>query len=457
MHGDSTAEAILPTLVHIFVLAFFAFVCLFAVHEPDVLRWALRSRRDIRDPKSGNGSILGSKIDPFPGSPEDGPGHVQQRALSRRKPHQQTTAQRLWRQQVKSGTSDAAASLSPGAGGFWLKTPPIPRRVPTRVHKEHYFVQSATLHSPRPSAEVHQLNQRKDHWRADVKMLKCAASDAALRRDLSAAGFSVLLEDTAPHLIRNVDDGQKGRATSATSTQSSNCCKTKKTICPPSILKTSCDATTLGLDACEVDAALCRDLITMVFLVPLAAAPPLADVQLVARHCRGKQRQGREASLMSDQGSSSCLLNAPTCPASSQMSREATGLGLDSCEEDSWSTYPEGSQDLPMDNSCMLRIANKFYKGRAMEAHFDKLSADTKLLGEAPDCFILPHYQSEPPRCFVQESQVILAKLPTAAMAGPGYFKALAKKIKARHASHATLPANSCPDGTYENNDKVRL
>jgi len=121
------------------------------------------------------------------------------------------------------------------------------------------------------------------------------------------------------------------------------------------------------LDAREVDAALCRDLITMVFLVPLAAAPPLADVQLAAHHCRGKQRQGREASLMSDQGSSSCLLNAPTCPASSQMSREATGLGLDSCEEDSWSTYPEGSQDLPMDNSCMLRIANKFYKGRAMK------------------------------------------------------------------------------------------
>jgi len=102
-----------------------------------------------------------------------------------------------------------------------------------------------------------------------------------------------------------------------------------------------------------------------------------------------------------------------------------------------------------MDSFRTLGVANKLLKVHAMQAQLDKLSAmdaNLKLLGEVPirpDRFRL-HRSGQTgkfPTCFVQESQDNLALLPAVAY-GPGYFKTLAKNIKARHASHAMLPIN---------------
>ena len=477
MPGEDTtllAAASIPAVLQIFAIALVAFLCLFAVLEPDVLRCALGSEEE---------SALATRTQiPPPVSLQDGRGRAQR--LGTNKWYEHTTTQ----QRENSGASDIAASSDPGAGEVRLRATTVPRakRASTRNRTEHYLVE--TLCSSRPSADhkVIQPRQRQSHGQASVKTLdcteadaalhcdlrpsadrnfeprqrqrhwpaggttlNCAVADAALRRDLSAAGFSVPLEDAVPNLTRNISDRQRGRATRTTSAQGSDCCLSEALTRRSSILKTSCEAIKLGLDTRQVHAAHCHELCAAGFSVSLEDTRPLLRVN-------GK-RQGCAASLTSGQGSAGYLLDAPTHPASSSTLpwREANKIGLDSREDHPWSgmtTHPEEYyvRDLHLGSFRILRIANKFH---AMQERFEKLSADTKLLGEVPsepDRFRLLRccQNCELPRCFVQESQIVQALEPVAVI-GSGYFKTLAKNIKARHASHtrdATPPINPYAD-----------
>ena len=404
----------LKLVVQTFVVAFAAFVFLFAVLEPDVLHCALRSRKRIRNPNE----------DPAPVSSQDGRSRVQQRALGTCKWNEQTTWRQqlrfillLLRQQVNSCAND-------DAGQVQIRAPA--KRVSTRNYAESILVESADMRSPRPSAKLRQ-------WRAVGRTLDCAFD--VLRRDMSTAGFSVSFQEAIP---MNIGSGQ-GRVTSA---QDCDFCLSEAPTRPSSILKTSCEAIKLGLDVREVDTALCHNLCAAGshVSVSLKEARPLVT---------GKQ-QGRTATLTSCQGSACYLSGAPTRPASSPVPHKATKLSLDSREENTWpgmTTHQEEYyvRDLHLGNFRMLRIANKFIRFHAMQAQHDQLSACPKLSGDVPgrlDRFrIMQRGQNrQMPRCFVQESQVV----PAAAV-GRGFYKTLAKNIKARHATHtsdATPPAN---------------
>jgi len=209
---DPMLVSVLPAVMQTFVVAFVASVCLFAVLGPDVFRWAICSRMHWH--------IRNLHAHPAPVSSEDNISSVsvQQQELGRRRRHERTNArqQLLLRQQRENNvfsTSDAATSL-PSVRRHMRRA----KRVSTHNHKEHYLVESATSHLPRPSAEPSQ----RQSCQTDGQALDCATTDMALRRDLSAAGFSVILEDTVPHLTRNVHGGQQGHAKHAMSAQSSD-------------------------------------------------------------------------------------------------------------------------------------------------------------------------------------------------------------------------------------------
>jgi len=435
MPGEDTtllAAASISAVLLIFAIALVAFVCLFAVLEPDVLRWALGSEEE--------GALATRTQIPPPVSLRDSRGRVQQLGIN--KWHEHTTT----RQRENSSASDTAASSGPGAREVWPRAPTVPRakRASTRKRTEHYLVEM--LHSSRPSADhkviqprqrqshgqasvktldcteadaaLHrdlrpsahrnfEPRQRQRHWQAGGTTLDCAAADAALRRDLSAARFSVPLEDAVINLTRNVSDRQRRRATRTTSAQGSDCCLSEAPTRRSSILKTSFEAIKLGLDTRQVHAAHCHELRAVGFSVSLEDTRPLLGVD-------GK-RQGRAARLTSGQGSAGYLLDAPTHPASTSTLpwREANNIGLDLRENRPWSgvtTHPEEYyvRDLHLGTFRVLRIADKFH---AMEERFEKLSADTKLFDEVPsgpDRFkLLRRCQNcELLRCFVQESQV---------------------------------------------------
>jgi len=122
--------------------------------------------------------------------------------------------------------------------------------------------------------------------------------------------------------------------------------------------------------------------------------------------------------------------------------------------EDPWSNLTTHAEeyyvrDLHLDISCMDVIANKFCKNHAIQEQRNKLCPDTvtKLLGKVsvePDQFKLHRrgQNCQVLRNFVQESEHTLAMIPAAAI-GRDFFKTLAINIKARHASHSTLPTNS--------------
>jgi len=382
------AVASLPTMVITFVIAFVAFVCWFALLEPDgldVIRWALRSRQRIPDP-----------ADPAAGSSED--NHcVQQQALGEGKLQEQ---QLLRRQRETRGTTRRASDADQDdAEKIQRRAPPVLQAKHTlnRNHKKHYLVENATLRF-------------------------------GLHLDLRAVGFSVPLEDATP---------------------------LEAPTCLSSIPETSCEAIKLVKDACELDAAISHH---------LSAAGFLEDVRPLLT---GKQ-QGREtASLTWRQDTNSFLSDAPTRPTLSPTSCQATKLGFDSCEEHIWSELTTHSEeyyvrDLHLESSRILAIANKFLRYHTMQIKFNQLSSDTvtKPLSKVPvePNQFRPHRHGQNyqvPRCFVEESRVVLALLPSAAI-GRGYFKTMAKSINARHASHTTLPSNPCTDGTCENHDSVR-
>ena len=162
-----------------------------------------------------------------------------------------------------------------------------------------------------------------------------------------------------------------------------------------------------------------------------------------------------------------------THPSSSPMAEQVLRLGWDALEEATpWTTHPEEYyvRDVHDEQDLMqMRIAHKFLLLHAMQAaqHIDDIQADTNQTVALPDpartrllrrgrtCYPEPQRTFSPRDyrgCSPTLSRAsfgpllrasVLASVSTVEMTPPdrrGFFKALAKSIKARHECHAASP-----------------